>query len=155
MPLNRKEQFGDWVELTTYVTIGLAVVFLCASGCHRSSTKTPSPQPSTKKDSSAGDRKTQDDSAKIVKTQPKDGDSTASANMGKKLYAQHCAACHGQNGDGQGVAAAYLFPKPRDFRAGRFRLVSTTNGIPTLEDIEAVLQRGMPGSSMPPWAHLS
>lgn len=74
---------------------------------------------------------------------------------GADLYARHCAACHGQSGDGQGVAAAYLFPKPRDFRAGRFRLVSTTNRRPSRDDLLAVLKRGMPGSSMPPWNHLS
>jgi mono/diheme cytochrome c family protein len=73
---------------------------------------------------------------------------------GTELYAQHCAACHGAKGDGKGLAATFVFPKPRDFRSGRFRLVSTSNGVPTLDDISAVLRRGMPGSSMPPWAHL-
>jgi mono/diheme cytochrome c family protein len=75
--------------------------------------------------------------------------------LGRTLYAQHCAACHGERGDGNGLAAAFLFPKPRDFRAGRFRLVSTDNNVPTREDLHAVLMRGMPGSSMPAWAHLS
>jgi mono/diheme cytochrome c family protein len=74
---------------------------------------------------------------------------------GKELYARHCAACHGEQGDGLGIAATYLFPKPRDFRAGRFRLVSTSNNIPTRDDLHAVLLRGMPGSTMPPWGHLS
>ncbi len=80
--------------------------------------------------------------------------SAASPPSGKELYALHCAACHGQNGDSKGIAAAFLFPKPRDFRAGRFRLVSTSNNVPTREDLHAVLLRGMPGSSMPPWEHL-
>lgn len=71
------------------------------------------------------------------------------------LYAQHCVACHGEKGDGQGIAAKFVFPKPRDFRAGRFRLVSTTNGLPSIADIEAVLVRGMPGSAMLPWEQLS
>jgi mono/diheme cytochrome c family protein len=53
------------------------------------------------------------------------------------------------------LAAQFVFPKPRDFRSGRFRLVSTSNGVPTMDDIRAVLRRGMPGSSMPPWPHLS
>jgi DMSO reductase family type II enzyme heme b subunit len=75
--------------------------------------------------------------------------------LGQKLYAQHCAACHGERGDGKGVAATFLFPKPRDLRAGRFRLVSTDNNVPTRDDLHAVLIRGMPGSSMPPWSHLS
>ena len=38
--------------------------------------------------------------------------------------------------------------------AGRFRLVSTSNNVPTRDDLHAVLMRGMPGSAMPPWAHL-
>lgn len=71
------------------------------------------------------------------------------------LYAQHCAACHGVNGDGNGLAARFLFPKPRDFRSGHFRLVSTTNTVPTASDLDLVLVRGMPGSSMPPWPNLS
>ncbi len=74
---------------------------------------------------------------------------------GKELYARHCAACHGAAGDGQGIAAAWLFPKPRDFRMGKFRLASTINGAPTRNDLHSVLVRGMPGSSMPPWPQLS
>lgn len=79
----------------------------------------------------------------------------SSAGRETALYIQHCAACHGEKGDGQGIAAKFLFPKPRDFRAGRFRLISTTNGVPTEADIDAVLVRGMPGSAMLSWAHLS
>jgi mono/diheme cytochrome c family protein len=33
--------------------------------------------------------------------------------------------------------------------------VSTANSVPLREDLHAVLLRGMPGSSMPPWGHLS
>ncbi len=77
------------------------------------------------------------------------------AETGPQLYARHCAACHGDKGDGRGLATQYLFPKPRDFRAGKFRLVSTDNNVPTEADLEAVLLRGMPGSAMPPWGHLS
>jgi|GEM_PF-330703 len=75
--------------------------------------------------------------------------------VGKDLYVRHCASCHGDMGDGQGVAAKFLYPKPRDFRTGHFRLVSTKNNVPSWADLDAVLVRGMPGSSMPPWAHLS
>jgi mono/diheme cytochrome c family protein len=92
---------------------------------------------------------------------PADGKTPAEATVdgkpatGAELYAQHCAACHGPKGDGKGLAAQFVFPKPRDFRSGRFRLVSTSNGVPTFDDIRTVLRRGMPGSSMPPWPHLS
>jgi len=74
---------------------------------------------------------------------------------GQELYARHCAACHGDRGDGRGIAATFLFPKPRDFQAGRFRLISTSNSVPSREDLAAALERGMPGSAMPPWRHLS
>ncbi len=66
----------------------------------------------------------------------------------RELYELHCTACHGTNGDGNGRAARHLFPKPRDLRTGKTRLVSTRNGIPTTEDIEAVMKNGMPGTSM-------
>jgi mono/diheme cytochrome c family protein len=74
---------------------------------------------------------------------------------GSQLYSRHCAACHGENGNGLGLAAQYVFPKPRNLRTGAFRLVSTDNNVPSRQDLEAVLLRGMPGSSMPPWGHLS
>ena len=74
---------------------------------------------------------------------------------GQRLYARHCAACHGEQGDGKGLAANWLYPKPRIFRGGKYRLVSTDNNVPTRDDLNGVLLRGMPGSSMPSWAHLS
>ncbi len=87
---------------------------------------------------------------------PSAENSTAPVSVatGPQLYLQHCGACHGDQGDGQGRAALFLFPKPRDFRGGRFRLASSPNSVPVAADIEAVLIRGMPGSSMPSWAHL-
>src|SRR3989338_6277241 len=45
---------------------------------------------------------------------------------GQRLYAKQCAACHGPQGRGDGVAAYLLYPKPRDFTQNEFRLVSTT-----------------------------
>lgn len=91
----------------------------------------------------------------VSSTQDKVEDDKTALDPGRQLYARHCAACHGEQGNGRGAAAAYLFPRPRDIRAGRFRLVSTSNNVPTPEDLHAVLLRGMPGSSMPPWGHLS
>jgi mono/diheme cytochrome c family protein len=79
----------------------------------------------------------------------------AALSAGQVLYARHCAACHATSGDGRGAAALFLYPKPRSFRGGKYRLVSTDNNVPTRGDLHAVLVRGMPGSSMPSWAHLS
>jgi mono/diheme cytochrome c family protein len=74
--------------------------------------------------------------------------------LGKDTYAAKCAACHGTEGDGQGEAAYLLYPRPRDFSRGEYRLVSTWDGVPTDEDIFRTISRGMPGSAMPSWAHL-
>lgn len=76
------------------------------------------------------------------------------AATGSELYGRYCLACHGEAGGGDGPAARYLYPKPRDFRQGRFRLVTTTNQAPSDDDLMRVLERGMPGSSMFPFAHL-
>lgn len=84
----------------------------------------------------------------------RDSQTMAAVTPGQKLYVQHCAGCHGANGDGNGTAAAFLFPKPRNFRLGKYRLVSTENIVPSELDLDALLVRGMPGSSMPSWAHL-
>src|SRR5262245_61935826 len=39
---------------------------------------------------------------------------------GQELYGTYCAACHGEKGGGDGPAARYLYPKPRNFRDARF-----------------------------------
>jgi mono/diheme cytochrome c family protein len=77
------------------------------------------------------------------------------AANGKELYANYCVQCHGETGDGNGPAAKYLNPKPRDFRSGKFRVVTTVNRVPSDQDLMQVLTRGMPGSAMLPFAHLS
>ena len=71
------------------------------------------------------------------------------------LYALHCSACHGTKGDGNGQAARHQFPRPRDLRNEHFRLVSTDTGNPTSEDLETVIERGMPGTSMKSFENLS
>ena len=45
-----------------------------------------------------------------------------------EIYTRHCTPCHGERGRGDGPAARFLDPPPRDFDRGAFRLVSTTNG---------------------------
>ena len=74
--------------------------------------------------------------------------------LGKQIYSQQCTACHGPQGRGDGEAAYLLYPKPRDFVAANFRLISTWDGVPTDEDLFNTITRGMPGSAMPSWGHL-
>ena len=75
---------------------------------------------------------------------------------GRDIYLQHCGACHGQNGDGNGPAAVWLYPKPRNFTSGLFKIKSTPAGfLPTDDDLLRTVTRGMPGSSMPSFTYLS
>jgi len=74
---------------------------------------------------------------------------------GPQLYIHYCAACHGENGDGQGPAARFLYPKPRDFREGVFHMVTSANRVASEADLMRVVERGMPGSAMFPMGHLS
>ena len=54
-------------------------------------------------------------------------------------------------GDGDTAVAHFLLPRPNAFRDGLFKLVSTTNGVPSEDDLVATLRRGMPGSTMMGW----
>ncbi len=74
--------------------------------------------------------------------------------LGKQTYEKQCVFCHGATGRGDGEAAYLLYPKPRDFTAARFALVSTWERVPTDRDLFNTITRGMPGSAMPSWGHL-
>jgi len=75
---------------------------------------------------------------------------------GKRLYRKKCAMCHGTAGKGDGMVSRYVFPKPRDFTHGIFKIHSTPTGsLPTDQDLFDTLTRGMPGTVMPSWANLT
>lgn len=72
------------------------------------------------------------------------------------LMVEHCATCHGVAGDGKGPAAMVQNPYPRDFRAGIFKWKSTQRASkPTRADISNILDRGIPGTSMPSFHRLA
>ncbi len=81
--------------------------------------------------------------------------STALLQTGKEVFTKKCAPCHGVTGNGEGEAAYLLFPKPRDFIEAKYRLVSTWERLPADQDLFYVISRGIPGSAMPSWSHLS
>jgi mono/diheme cytochrome c family protein len=69
---------------------------------------------------------------------------------GREVYAAQCQGCHGVTGDGNGPAAAYLDPKPRDYRKGIFKFTSTPRGRkPRQEDLVRIIRYGAKGTSMP------
>src|SRR3990167_1619214 len=68
---------------------------------------------------------------------------------GKTLFEQECSVCHGMEGKGDGTAAYLLFPKPRDFTTGVFKVRSTPSGEPpTDQDLFNTITTGLPGSAM-------
>jgi mono/diheme cytochrome c family protein len=70
----------------------------------------------------------------------------AEADLGTKLYAERCSGCHGDDGKGDGPAAAALVPKPRNFRDTAFWQDRKA------EDLKVVVHKGKVGTMMPPFA---
>lgn len=69
---------------------------------------------------------------------------------GAEVFSRYCVQCHGVNGDGNGEAAHYLIPRPRNYLSGVFKFTSTTYGSkPLREDLVRTVRRGVRGTSMP------
>lgn len=76
----------------------------------------------------------------------------SSVDAGRAVYDTHCWYCHGDDGDGLGPIAEYVWPRPRDFTIASFKLRTTPSGeLPTDEDLFRSISLGLPGSTMPAW----
>ena len=74
---------------------------------------------------------------------------------GKVIYEMRCAACHGLEGDGEGLAAPHMLPQPRDFTDIIYKLRSTATGERPLEtDLFRTVSQGIPGTSMTSWQEI-
>ena len=92
----------------------------------------------------------------LLRAQAPDVGSEAQRESGKTLYLKYCVQCHGEKGDGQGYATPHLYPVPRDFTTGKFKVRTTPSGaLPTHQDLVNIIRRGMPYTSMPAWPNLS
>lgn len=86
---------------------------------------------------------------------PASASKSEDVEAGKKLYEKWCVNCHGAEGGGDGAAADFLRPRPRNFKNGLFKIRSTLGGkLPTDDDLVHVISKGMPGTSMPAWETL-
>ena len=96
----------------------------------------------------------------------KKGDLAAepSADMieaGKRVYFTKCVWCHGVDGAGDGPGADRLWPRPRNFNQGTFKIRHTASGelplfdakkpVPGQNDLFETVTHGLPGSAMPSW----
>jgi len=74
---------------------------------------------------------------------------------GKEIYEQRCVGCHGEKGDGNGVAATFLYKqRPRNFTLGVFKFRLTQKPVPTDGDLLRTITRGVRGTAMPAWYEL-
>jgi len=74
---------------------------------------------------------------------------------GRFVYKTRCVGCHGPKGDGNGPAATFLFPRPRDFTQGVFKFRTTPSGsLPTDSDLYRTVTRGVRWTAMPTWHEL-
>jgi mono/diheme cytochrome c family protein len=68
---------------------------------------------------------------------------------GRRLFVEHCALCHGTNGDGHGERSEGLSGRPRDFTNADWRRSSSPR------HVYFAIREGLPGTSMPQWKSLS
>jgi cytochrome c oxidase cbb3-type subunit 2 len=74
---------------------------------------------------------------------------------GRAVYERRCVGCHGVKGDGNGPAATFLNPRPRNLTLGAFKFRSTPSGsLPTDGDLYRTLTRGVRWTAMPTWHEL-
>lgn len=69
--------------------------------------------------------------------------------QGSAIYQVHCKSCHGEEGGGDGFAAASLRPAPRNFKSGEWRF----GGTPL--QVYRTISMGSPGTGMASFSGLS
>lgn len=71
----------------------------------------------------------------------------------KAIYQLRCAVCHGEEGAGDGPAAEFLSPRPRDFTGGLWKYKSSPGDLPPRDaDLAETIRDGLHGTSMPGWS---
>lgn len=74
---------------------------------------------------------------------------------GKDVYDRRCVGCHGEQGDGNGPAATFMYNhRPRNFTLAVFKFRLTTGPLPTDGDLLRTITRGVRGTAMPTWHDL-
>ena len=82
-------------------------------------------------------------------TKPKPDNTLEMVEQGKQIYFKRCSFCHGLMGDGNGPAADFMDPRPRDFTLGTFKFRTTQSGeLPRDEDLFRTVSRGLSGTGM-------
>lgn len=78
--------------------------------------------------------------------------SAETLNLGHLTYIEYCISCHGEKGNGIGVASKGLYPPPRDFTKGLFKFGLIPSGeLPHDDHLKTIIRKGLKGSAMLPW----
>lgn len=78
--------------------------------------------------------------------------SAARLTRGRQDFIQFCASCHGFEGDGNGRSGQHLRPPPRSFHQSNFKFTKVLATLPTDEALMELIQKGLTGTPMYPWA---
>lgn len=108
--------------------------------CERSETNGESEQPTSNTNQTSATESEQSNTTTTSET----------VSEAKRNYQRYCAACHGENGKGNGPAAEYLYPKPRNLYQAKYKFTSTPSGeLPMDADLHRTIAEGLPGTGMP------
>jgi len=68
--------------------------------------------------------------------------------IGTEIYQFRCAVCHGKKGAGDGPAADFLYPRPRDFTLGMFKYKTSPGELPARDqDLIKTIRHGLNGTA--------
>jgi len=72
-------------------------------------------------------------------------------SSGRRVYETYCIGCHGDNGLGDGEAAVFLNPKPRNYVSGEFKYfhLGEAGPLPSDQSLQITIRNGLAGSAMP------
>lgn len=78
-------------------------------------------------------------------------------NNGQRVYDTYCIGCHAKDGRGEGEAAQFLNPKPRNFVDGDYKFFhfGEAGPLPSDDSLKMTIRNGLPGSAMPAFALLA
>lgn len=77
--------------------------------------------------------------------------SAENRTSGQRTYELYCIGCHGADGQGNGEAASFLNPTPRNFVNGTFKFFhyNEPGPLPSDDSLKITIRNGLPGSAMP------
>lgn len=154
------------MKLTTLVAVSAVLVIAVGLGCHSQPEKVSTDSREKSAGGAAVDTRSNHSAAESGErierlhweeagaiTIPVSGDLI---ELGRATYNTRCLICHGKNGGGDGLAAAYLDTKPRNFTRIIFKYRSTPQGsFPHDTDLFRSITVGFPIYGMPPFSYLS